>query len=65
LSFFSELKRRTVFRAGFAYVVFAWLVAQVLQLVFESFGTPVWEFNHANTAVQMEKGRLTTVADGT
>jgi len=27
---------------GVAYIVVAWLVAQVLQLVFESFGTPEW-----------------------
>ena len=27
---------------GIAYVIVAWLVAQVLQLVFESFGTPDW-----------------------
>ena len=27
---------------GFAYLFIAWLVAQVLQLVFESFGTPGW-----------------------
>jgi adenylate cyclase len=42
LSFFNELKRRNVFKVGIAYVVVAWLVAQVLQLVFESFGTPDW-----------------------
>jgi len=42
LSFFNELKRRNVFKVGIAYVVVAWLVAQVLQLIFESFGTPDW-----------------------
>jgi TolB-like protein len=42
LSFFNELKRRNVFRVGIAYIVVAWLVAQVLQLVFESFETPAW-----------------------
>jgi TolB-like protein len=42
LSLFNELKRRNVFKVGVAYVVVAWLVAQVLQLVFESFGTPGW-----------------------
>ena len=42
LSFFNELKRRKVFSVGVAYVLIAWLVAQVLQLVFESFGTPDW-----------------------
>jgi len=42
LSFFNELKRRKVFTVGIAYVLIAWLVAQILQLVFESFGTPDW-----------------------
>lgn len=42
MSLFKELRRRSVFKVGIAYVVIAWLVAQVLQLVFESFGTPDW-----------------------
>jgi hypothetical protein len=42
LSLFNELKRRKVFRVGIAYVLIAWLIAQILQLVFESFGTPGW-----------------------
>jgi len=42
LKIFNELKRRKVFRVGIAYMFIAWLVAQVLQLVFESFGTPDW-----------------------
>jgi TolB-like protein/Tfp pilus assembly protein PilF len=42
LSLFNELKRRNVFKVGVAYIVVVWLVAQVLQLVFESFGTPDW-----------------------
>ena len=42
LSLFDELKRRNVFKVAIAYVVVAWLVTQVLQLVFESFGTPDW-----------------------
>ena len=42
MSFFNELKRRNVFRVGIAYVVIAWLTAQVLQLVLESFVTPTW-----------------------
>jgi hypothetical protein len=42
LSLFNELKRRKVFRVGIGYVLIAWLVAQVLQLLFESFGTPDW-----------------------
>jgi hypothetical protein len=42
VSFFNELKRRNVFKVGIGYVLIAWLVAQVVQLVFESFGTPDW-----------------------
>jgi len=42
LSFFNELKRRNVFKVGIAYLVVAWLVAQVLQMAFEGFGTPDW-----------------------
>ena len=42
MSFFEELKRRNVFRVGFAYLVIAWLVAQVLELVLGTFGTPEW-----------------------
>ena len=42
MSVFNELKRRKVFKVGIGYLLVAWLVAQVLQLVFESFGTPDW-----------------------
>jgi hypothetical protein len=42
LSLFEELKRRNVFKVGTAYLVISWLVAQILQLVFESFGSPDW-----------------------
>jgi len=42
LSLIQELKRRNVIKVAVAYVVVAWLVTQVLQLVFESFGTPDW-----------------------
>ena len=42
MSFFNELKRRNVFKVTIAYIVVAWLAAQVLQLIFESFGTPDW-----------------------
>ena len=42
MSFIDELKRRNVFKVGLAYLVFAWLAAEVLQLIFQSFGTPDW-----------------------
>lgn len=37
-----ELKRRNVFRVGVAYVVGAWLIAQVAELALDSFGAPSW-----------------------
>ncbi|MDX1404774.1 MAG: tetratricopeptide repeat protein [Woeseiaceae bacterium] len=39
---FEELKRRNVFRVGVAYVVAAWLVLQVLDLVLENIDAPAW-----------------------
>ena len=42
MSFFDELKRRKVFRVGIAYVVAAWVIAQVAALVAGSFLAPVW-----------------------
>ena len=42
MSLFNELKRRNVFRVGIAYVVVAWLVAQVVDLALENFGAPPW-----------------------
>jgi len=37
-----ELKRRNVFRVGFAYIVVAWLIAQVAELALDSFDAPSW-----------------------
>ena len=42
MSFFSELQRRNVVRVGVAYTVIAWVVAQVAEFAFESFGAPDW-----------------------
>ena len=39
---FTELKRRNVFRVGFAYVVMAWLLAQITDLVVDNVGAPEW-----------------------
>lgn len=38
----SELRRRNVFRVGVAYVVVAWLLAQVTELALDSFESPAW-----------------------
>ena len=42
MSFVSELKRRNVFRAGIAYLVVAWLVLQVADLVLDNVPAPSW-----------------------
>jgi TolB-like protein/Tfp pilus assembly protein PilF len=42
MSFFEELKRRNVIRVGIAYVVLAWLIAQVAELALDSFEAPGW-----------------------
>ena len=41
-SFFSELKRRKVYRAAIAYGVVSWLVAQIATQVFPFLGIPDW-----------------------
>ncbi len=42
MSFINELKRRNVLRVGIAYVIVAWLIAQVTELALESFAAPDW-----------------------
>ncbi len=39
---FEELKRRNVFRVGIAYVVAAWLILQVIDLVLDAVPAPAW-----------------------
>jgi len=41
-NFFSELKRRNVYKVAFAYAVVAWLVIQVASIVLPMFGAPEW-----------------------
>ena len=42
MSLFNELKRRNVFRVGLAYLVSAWVIAQVASLVLSSTTAPPW-----------------------
>jgi len=44
MSFFAELKRRNVFRVGIAYVVVAWIVLQVADVVINNIEAPDWVF---------------------
>jgi TolB-like protein len=41
-SFFTELRRRHVFRVAAAYVVTGWVVAQAAEFLLESFAAPEW-----------------------
>ncbi len=40
--FINELHRRNVFRSGAAYVVIAWLLIQVSDILLETFAAPAW-----------------------
>ncbi len=44
MSLFNELKRRNVFRVGIAYVIVAWLVLQVADVVLNNITAPDWVF---------------------
>jgi len=39
---YTELTRRKVFKVGGAYLILAWLIAQVSELALDSFEAPVW-----------------------
>ena len=40
--FFAELKRRQIYRVGAAYVVAAWVLTQVIEILAEVFTLPLW-----------------------
>ncbi len=42
MSLFNELKRRNVFRVGLAYLVSAWVIAQVANLILDNIDAPPW-----------------------
>lgn len=42
MSFWGELRRRNVFKVGVAYLIVAWLIAQVINVVNEPLGLPDW-----------------------
>ena len=42
MSIFQELKRRNVFRVGFAYVVTSWLLLQFADIVLQNIAAPNW-----------------------
>ena len=42
MSLIKELNRRNVIRVAIAYVIVAWLIAQVTELALDSFAAPDW-----------------------
>jgi len=45
MSFFNELKRRNVFKVGIAYIVVAWLLLQVADIILNNIEAPAWVFH--------------------
>ena len=45
MSLFAKLKRRNVFRVATAYVITAWLILQVADIVLGNIGAPAWIFH--------------------
>ena len=44
MSFFAELKRRNVFKVAIAYIVMAWLLMQVADVIVNNIAVPGWVF---------------------
>ena len=42
MSFFAEFKRRNVFRVGIAYLIGAWLLVKIADLLIDNIGAPDW-----------------------
>ena len=42
MSLWRELKQRNVFKVGAAYLVVAWILAQIVSLIEEPLGLPGW-----------------------
>ena len=49
--FINELHRRNVFRSGAAYVVIAWLLIQVFEILLGTFAAPAWAMRAVVTAL--------------
>jgi hypothetical protein len=45
MNLFTELKRRNVFRVAIAYLVVAWLLVQVTDVMIDNIGAPDWVFS--------------------
>ena len=43
-SFFTELRRRNVFKVSVAYVITGWILVEAADVLLENFEAPVWVF---------------------
>jgi len=41
-NFYSELKRRNVYKVAITYSITAWLIAQIVALTVDTFNAPEW-----------------------
>ena len=51
MSFFQELKRRNVFRVAIAYAVVGWFLAEIGDLLFDTFEAPAWVMKVFTTVI--------------
>ena len=51
--FFGELKRRNVFRAGVGYLILAWLVVQIADVLLDAFESPSWIIQSIVVAIEI------------
>src|SRR6187399_374576 len=52
-NFFSELKRRNVYKVAVAYAVVAWLLIEAASILFPTFEAPVWVMKVCVTAIAL------------
>ena len=53
MAFFEELQRRKVFRVGITYVIAGWIIIQVADTLFPTFGAPPWVMPVFTTMVML------------
>jgi len=53
MPFFDELKRRNVIKVAIAYIVVAWLLLQVADVVLPTFGSPAWVMQAFTTLLML------------
>ncbi|HKS31233.1 MAG TPA: hypothetical protein VJR28_02415, partial [Chthoniobacterales bacterium] len=51
MNFFSELKRRNVYKVAITYAVVAWLLVQIGSILFPTFEVPAWVMKVYVTAI--------------